>query len=114
MNATNTPETATVRTYSEMSPAELWQERKRLIQIADIEPSGELSDALSNAAIRLDPLICNNKAVTVADVKAKSEMAKELYLANVDNANLSICDREFLSCIDTVLEFLTEKENPQY
>lgn len=109
MNAISAPATLTaeksVKTYSEMTAAELFSEQKRLFRIAKNEPNDDLSEKICSLGCDLYDLIASTPATTKEDVRAKVLFMLDYYVSYMGNEVMPV-DRCFFSAVKTTLEFL--------
>lgn len=94
-----------VKSYSEMTVAELFREQKRLFKLAKKEPNNDLSDKILDLGCDLYDLIASTPATTKEDVRAKVLFMLDYYVSYMGNEVMPV-DRCFFSAVKTTLEFL--------
>jgi hypothetical protein len=94
-----------VKTYSEMTAAELFREQKRLFRIAKNEPNDDLSDKICSLGCDLYDLIAATPATTKEDVRAKVLFMLDFYVSYMGNEIMPV-DRSFFAAVKTTLQFL--------
>lgn len=109
MNAINSIKKQSVKTYSEMTSAELLRAQNDLFRLAHKEQNNELSDAICNFGCDLSEFIASTPATSKDDVRAKLIFMLDYYVAMIDIKKIMPCDRYFFAAVRTVLEFLKEK-----
>lgn len=109
MNAISAPAALTaeksVKTYSEMTSAELFSEQKRLFRIAKNELNDDLSDKICELGCDLSELIAATPATSKEDARAKLLFMLDYYVAYM-GAEVMPVDRSFFAAVKTTLQFL--------
>ncbi len=115
MNAISAPAALTaeksVKTYSEMTAAELFSEQKRLFRIAQNEPNDKLSCAICNVGCELSALIAGTPATSNDDVRAKLLFMLNFYVDYMDTKEVMPVDWWFFEAVKTTLQFLKGENN---